>query len=371
MRTRQRPPHITTLVAIGAFVLTPLVTAQEPAAPRFDDTVEVSEILLDVVAVDRKGQPIRDLGIEDFLVLEEGQPVDVTSVSYYTTRYDAGDDPSAAAGEIPSSRYFVLVFHDTRRLGASAGRLVRQQLEAGRESARWVREEMGPSDWVAVAGYDVKLSLHQDFTQDRGALELAIDAAVRGKKARILPPSERQREVARGPALLAGLPAGPDLGRETPRIYDALRLLAEASGPLVGRKNVLLFTIGFGTLDTSTPFARPDPRFYPPMVEALNANNVAVYPIDLTPVGVEHSNTNFLNQLAQETGGRYLFNFTSFMTPIRRTAEENTGYYGLSYRTQHAIGEAGYREVTVRANRKGIVLHARRGYRFGDHEASR
>lgn len=345
------------------------LTAQEPEAG-FEEEIEVSEVLLDVVAVDRKGQVVRGLGPEDFQVRQGGEPVEITGVSFYTTRYGADARTGTAAGggavaEIPSSRYFIFFFHDQRRVGGVGGQLLRQQLDAGRQSARWIREEMQPSDWVAVVGFGVKLQVYQDFSQDRGALETAIDQAVRGRDAKTLAPSKRRRAVASGPSLLAQLPPQPTLGDRTPRMYEALQVLAEATGPLVGRKNVLLFTIGFGQLDGVGPFNRPDPRFYPETEEALNANNVAVYPIDLSPVGVEHTQTGFLNQLAYDTGGTYLRTFTSFITPLRRIAEENDGYYTLSFRAEHPAGERGYRQITVDATRPKVILRAPRGYRYG------
>ncbi len=340
------------------------VAQDEDAAreERFEDRVEVTEVLLDVLVTDKDGQPVSGLDVADFVVKENGREVELTGADFYTTRYGVEDE--TAEGEIPASRYFIFFFHDQRLVAHVSNRLLTQQLEAARESRKWVEQEMKPSDWVAVAGYDVKLKVFQDFTQDREALLTAIMEAARGRdpeKGRWT----RQPAAADAPSLLRELPSGKELRRETRQIYDGLSLLAEATGHIVGRKTLLLLSIGFGEIDGFAPFARADHRYYPGLEEALNDNNVAVYPIDLTPQNFEHAQTNFLNQLASDTGGFYYRNFVSFLTPLREIADESVGYYLLSYRAEHPRGKVGYQPIRVDMRSPQLVVRAPRGYRFG------
>ncbi len=371
-------------VALSASLLAASATAQSPAepptasaaeTPTFEDRVDVTEVLLDIVAVDKKGRVVEGLGIDDFAVVEDGKPVTLTDVSFYSTRYgrpvndEAGAEATAGehdGSELPASRYFVLFFEEQRGNANIGNRLLQQQLDAGRKSRDWIETEMGPSDWVAVLSYDNKLEIHQDFTQDRLALLDAIQAAsVKGKDPGIRTPSERRRAIADGPSIFRNLPSGPQLARDTKHMYDALRVTAEASGYLVGRKNLLLFTIGFGRLD-SGPFAQPDPRYYPDLEKALNANNVAIYPIDLSRPGVEHLQESFLNQLAFDSGGFYFRNFVSFATPLASIAQENTGYYLLSYRTTRAQDDKDrYRRIKVTTSQRKVKLRAPRGVQVG------
>ncbi len=60
--------------------------AEEPAL-EFEGLIEVSEVLLDVAATDVYGESVTGLDTDDFVVEEDGKPVRLTSVSYYTTRY--------------------------------------------------------------------------------------------------------------------------------------------------------------------------------------------------------------------------------------------------------------------------------------------
>ncbi len=339
--------------------------AQEPAA-EFEGMVEVTEVLLDVLATDRSGEAVTGLDKEDFLVTENGEPVTLTGVSFYTTRYGADGNVSTAGGEVPSSRYFIFFFHDLQRLRRQSSRLSSQDLKARRGSKEWVEQEMLPSDWVAVAGYDYRLKLHLDFTQDREQILRAIDAAARGedpeksagRRGRPVPP-------AGAPSLLRNLPAGKELRDETKRVYGGIRLLADASSFIVGRKNLLLFTVGFGELRRGSPFPTGDPRRYPPMERALNDANVAVYTIDMTPAQVDDPQRSFMTQLANDTGGTYYGSFVNFLTPLKDIAAENVGYYVLSYQSEHPASKRGYQKVTVKARDKGVKIRARKGYLYG------
>ncbi len=354
------------LLVMGLAAAPWAVFAQEPSA-EFEGLVEVTEVLLDVLAVDKSGDAVRGLGKDDFIVEEDGKPVDITGVSFYTTRYDAGGEVVVEDGDIPSSRYFIFFFHDQLRTTSSIGnRLVRQQLDASRQSQRWVEEQMLPSDWVAVVSYDVKLKVQLDYSQDRYQILEAIDNAARnrdpeknvGRQGRRLPPSG-------APSLLRHLPQGKELRKETKRIYDGIRLVADASAYIVGRKNMLMFTIGFGEFRPGNPFPTGDPRYYPQMEQALNDANVAVYTIDLTPTEFDHAQRSFMSELATDTGGYYYGTFLNFITPLQEIAAENVGYYVLSYQSEHPASESGYQEVKVKTRDKKIKVRARKGYLYG------
>jgi VWFA-related protein len=346
---------------------------QTPAG-EFGEEVEVTEVFVDVLALDRKGRTVPGLTAEDFVVREDGEPVEVTSVTFYTTRYEdlgsAGaptprEGGQTAPAELPAARYFILFFHDQRGGVTNESELTRRRLESARYARLWVRDEMQPSDWIAVVRFDQDLTVLSDFTQDQDKLEEAIEAAVLDQRTGAMRPSERRRTVASSaaPSLLAGLPDGFKLPEAATRIDDAVRLVAEACGHIVGRKNLLLFTLGFGNLDSA--FRTGDARYYPPMEEALNANNVAVYPIDLAGPSVEAPQTAFLSQLADDTGGELFKTFNSYAEPFRGISSQNTGYYLVTFRSEHPAGASGYQQIEVDVKKKGVRVRARRGYRFG------
>lgn len=344
---------------------------QEPQRGEFGEEVTVSEVLLDVLVTDNKGNVVVGLDENDFVVKEDGKPVDLTGVTFYSSRRLAESPESLARKGIrsvdtaPEERYFILFFHDQKNAAAEVPLLLSKQMEANQRARDWVGE-LGLHDWVAVAGFDYKLKVYQDFTTDKAALVRAIGEAMKGKDREDWP--SRQQE-AKGPSILDDLPRGKELRDETTHIYDALKVLAETTGDIRGRKNLLLFTPGFGVLRTGQ--LRPDLRYYPDMNEALNDNNVAVYPIDLVPEGARPALNETLNQIAEDTGGQYLFSFTNFITPLRQIAEENGGYYLLSYRSEHPAAKSGFQKVEVDTANPQFRIRTREGYTYGSSGAGR
>ncbi|MFN7940000.1 MAG: VWA domain-containing protein [Thermoanaerobaculia bacterium] len=341
--------------------------AQPPAAPVFEERVEVTEVLLDVLVTDRDGNVILGLKPGDFKISEDGRPVEVTGARFYSNRRflesasasKVGVDPS----EVPQDRYFIVFLDDQRQASFDVPELMPRQLAAGRDAARWARTGLEPGDWLAVASFDTKLRLHQDFTRDREAAAAAIERAARGAEPPAAWPSRTSGETA--PSLAAHLPpTARELRDQTPKIYDALAVLADASAAIEGRKNLMLFTIGFGRTNDFGLFV-PDERFYRPMMERLNAANVAVYPIDLVPVGTRHPFSDSGNLLASDTGGKFLYDVLDFSVPLGEVARQNNGYYLVSFKSPHPAKATGFQDVEVRLASPEFRAVTRKGYRFG------
>ncbi len=271
-------------------------------------------------------------------------------------------------GLIPWDRYFVIFFHDDR--AANPALFTRYTMDAARYTSKWVREELLPNDHVAVVSFDSQLKVWQDFTRDKGAVEAAIANVLKGgKDPGTQWPSRIPGEEITGPSLLVNLPQGKELRKASRKIYDALRLVADATTTVVGRKNMVFISWGFGETDDYGGWY-PDPRYYPNMIQALNDENVAVYSIDLISTTAQGSILDrginqSLSLLSDDTGGRYYFSFDTFASPLREVNEENNGYYMLSFTTQFPEGDEGYREVKVETVNPEFRVRARKGYRYG------
>jgi VWFA-related protein len=358
-------------VTLLATALAPagVVVGQEEPQETFAEELEVTEVLLDVLVTDGKGRVILGLGKDDFVVEEGGEPVDLTGVTFYSSRelLSSAEDVERlglSVDVVPEDRYFILFIQDQRLKGAGGSRLLQRQIEGGQEARQWVREQMLPRDWMAVVSYQMKLKVHQDFTRNLEEIDAAISRAVQGEDPGNIWPSRRADSEAEV-SLLAGLPAGLDLRKETTTIYEGLELLARAAGAVRGRKILLFFGVGFGDL-APTGRWQPDRRYYPSMIQALNDNNVAVYPMDLTPLGTRHSFEESIENLAGQTGGQFYRYFTSFTTPLEKISDANGGYYLLSYQASHMTGETGYQRVKVSIRNKELKVRARQGYLYGE-----
>jgi VWFA-related protein len=346
-----------------------VAVGQEEPQETFVEELEVTEVVLDVLVTDGQGRVIIGLGKDDFVVEEGGKPVEVTGVTFYSSRelLSSAEDLERlglTVDEVPEDRFFILFIQDQRGKGADAPRLLQRQIEAGQEVRQWVREQMLPRDWMAVVSYQKKLMVHQDFTRNLEELDAAIGRAIQGEDPGNIWPSRRSDAEAEV-SLLPGLPEGLDLRKETPTIYEGLELLAQAAGAVRGRKILLLLGTGFGELGPRGRWL-PDKRYWPSMIQALNDNNAAVYPMDLTPLGTSHSLEASLENVAGQTDGQFFRYFTNFATPLEEISDVNSGYYLLSYRATHPTGETGYQKVKVSTRNKDLKVQARQGYLYGD-----
>lgn len=352
-----------TVFVFGIATSLPLA-AQEGARSdleRFAGEVEVSEVLLDVLVTDPAGNVVMGLDADDFVVEESGEPVEIQSVSFYSNRrFLGGLDDAEPEGltqpDVSEDRYFVLFFYRPPLHAAGVDRRHFLRLsEVGRRSFEWTVKELLPRDHVAVVAFGTQLELYHEFTRDRQRLSDAIHRAALGK-----PPEAKWTSRAETPdpeINLAALPAGDELRRATQEdVLASLRVLAEALGPIRGRKNLIVFGA-----DLPAERTREWMEDYPPMVEALNANNVAAYTIGVAGNGMQRS----LLRLAEDTGGEYTYRIADFLEPLRKIAQENSGYYLLAYRSPHPAGERGYQEVTVRTVHEGFQVRSRSGYSYG------
>ena len=362
-RRRPRPPILAGLLLLAALP----AAAQDPPQEAFAGEVTVSEVALDVVVTDARGRVVVGLDRDDFRVKEDGRPVELSEVVFYSHRELMEEAISAdelnVDTDLLAHRYFILLFHDQRQLAAT---LAARQLDAARWAKRWVRTELGPRDLVAVFSYQYGLRPQIDFSNDRDAIASAIDHAIVSQETH---PSRLPAADAGMPSLLASLASPEELARETTTIYDALEKLAGAADAVGGRKNLVLFSIGFDS-ETDDTFFRPDPRYFPRVVQAMNDANLAAYAVDLAPSAargdaVSRQRGNSLSYLATETGGRHFSNYVNVATPLSEIEEATGGYYLLTYRSRRPAGESGYQRVDVELVNPGFTARAREGYLYG------
>ena len=339
--------------------------APAPADISLNERIRVAEVLLDVLVTDRKGNVIDDLGAEDFVVVHKGEEQEVISASFYGGPSELASP--GGGGTARTDRYFILMFHDQR---LEAPFLVGPQMDNARWLKRWIEEELQPNDQVAVFAYQTRLKFYLDFSRDRDEILAAVQAASQGKR-------DLDRWVTRSapefdpnsPSLGVNLPTGKELARRSRKLQEGLELLGEVAEGVAGRKNLIMFSLGFGEIGQLGSYT-PDARYYPQMREALNAGNVAVYTIDTMGSRrraiASGSLNDSLSLISNDTGGHYYANFTNVMTPMRQVAGENQGYYLLSFRSEYEAGTGGYRNIKVKVREGKYKVRSRTGFRYGE-----
>ncbi|MDR3699510.1 MAG: VWA domain-containing protein [Candidatus Sulfopaludibacter sp.] len=178
----------------------------------------------------------------------------------------------------------------------------------------------------------------------------------------------------------------------------ALKALVNGLRPMPGRKSILYFSSGMTlTPELDVPFRN--------LISTANGFNVTFYTVDLRGVmtasqnadamgqmnaGAKASNTTTigdnrvtpeqmkasdtyevaaranvdlpLRDLAESTGGFLIGDSNDLRQPLRHVNEEISAYYEVSYNPGIQNYDASFRKLSVSANRKDLVIHARTGY---------
>ncbi len=313
----------------------------------------VNAVLVDVVVLDRDGDPVAGLTQDDFEVLEDGTPqtiatFDVTDwTSYVAAKTDAGEAPGTGGGANGNTntypRRFVFIIN---RQGAKFEDLNR----AKRALQSFIVDSMAEGDEAMVIDVGYSLKVAQQFQASKQATLTTV------KKL-------SQMEIA--------YPMGPD--RAAGAFYTDLGTLGDTLARMPGRKVIVVFSnelLTFappGSLQVDQGFSLKK------AVQALNQANATVYTIDIR--GPESSGLSIaggLSPLATETGGRYFRNNPSFDPPLRIIGRENQRYYLLSYVSTNTAADGSYRKIDVRVHRPDVQVIARHGYiaRAGEAETT-
>ena len=327
----------------------PAAGAQSAEPPiQFEASIDVSLSTVVVRVVDTWGQPIPDLGPQDFRVRAGKVEVPVVAVDW-----TSGDDPAPAAAP-PSSVNGALV---TEALPRPTGRLMVFFVQADlnptrisgqlrlRPHTRELLETLHPEDRIAVVSYDSHLKLRQDFTRDHDVAYAALDEAMLWGAEREIAPD--------GPDSLAGhFDFAAARGAASPE--RALELTARALAPLPGEKTLIYLGWGLGRFGGDGVRMTPA---YAPAVRALDAARASVFVLDVTSAD-SHSLEVGLQAVAEATGGVYLRTFRLPGLATRTLAKAISGYYVLTLdRAQLPAKAGGSGELRIELrDKRGTVV---------------
>jgi VWFA-related protein len=341
------------------FALSLLAVSAFAQQPKVSEKVDVNLVLIDATVTDSRGHQILGLDKNDFVVTENGAPIKVDSVDYFTNRQllDAPENKAAfKVDRVRDDRYFIFFFDKPE-----SDQLFEQLNRARRAVTHFIDGQMKPGDLVAIAGHDIRLRVYCDFTDNKKVIQSALDAAA---------------THALGLDGPTGTPDQPSIMRNidknrmmthTGTVYEALDTLASSLRPIRARKELVLFTAGIVAPDEEVrgPMVLNESRYYRPMMEALNDANVTVYPTNLTLDAPEVAHQT-LTRMAEATGGQYFRLNVSFDTPLKRVENTTNGYYLISYYSPHAPGQHGFQKVNVALKNREFTVKSREGYAYGE-----
>jgi VWFA-related protein len=389
-----------------------------PGAPQFPAGVEL--VSVDVVVLDKDGQPVPGLTAADFTVREDGAPQSIAS--FEAVRFDESAPSAAVPGVVSSNveervrpdRSFTIVYDDvhltaigSKLAQAEVGKLV-DTMAAGdvmtivpTSGAPWWTSRMpgGRDDLKAYLA-----SLKPQKVKDQGAGRLADWEAMQihyrrdpqvlavvarrwyenGLIAETTPKDAsiaRDRDVDPGLALIRAK-ATEQYNRAAQLAVASLDVVERVAGALAagrGRKTVLVVSEGF--LYDSTR------REYRDLVRAAREANAVLYFFDARgtlgadppaneaefgrPIQDEDRLSivrNFSHDaegsesVALDTGGRAFKGTDNLADGMEKVVRESRTYYLLGFASSNTKRDGKFRKLEVKVSRPGVDVRARPGY---------
>src|SRR2546428_5808691 len=286
--------------------------------------------------------------------------------------------------EAVHDRRMLLLFFDMTSLDPD------QLLRSTAAAQRFLREQMTPADLVAVVAFSNQLRVVSNFTNNRGLLQRAV--------ARLVPGTESQLAWMADAAPAPGEEAvNEDTGAtftadetefnifNTDRKLAAVEALADLLRDIPGKKSVIHFTGGI------TQTGEENRSQLRAATDAANRANVSFYTVDsrglLATIPGGDPNTGAatgtamfsgaavfhqvqsrqdsretLATLANDTGGRAVFDTGDFREGFQKVLADAGGYYLLGFYSANPKPDGRWRRVKVRVDATGLRVRHRAGY---------
>ncbi|HLW52073.1 MAG TPA: VWA domain-containing protein [Candidatus Angelobacter sp.] len=318
-------------------------------------------VVLDVVAVDEKGQPVTGLKAEDFTVTEDGAQQAIADFSFHSPGAFAQSAPRAGivtnAPQFSGHSCLNVILLDAINTDFSNHAYAQDQLVKFLDTNPAIQP-------TAVYALEGNLKLLHDFTTDTRALREVL-AHYKSLGPTHLPTVE----AAASPFERRGTFQPVHQGRSA--AFYAMSFLAEGLGGYPGRKNLIWISDGF-PLNLFPDALMADQAvliedFSPAMekiADDLMEAQIAVYPVSAAGVSqVDQFNAQTaMSSLAQRTGGKTFFNRNDIDTGVRVSLDDGATYYTLEYYPQNKKWDQKFRHIQVKLVRPGVKLQYRDGY---------
>lgn len=371
------------LLGIAAF-------AQEVEQPAFTFSVTSNLVIVNVEARDRQGNPLQNLTIDDFEVLEDGKKQKLSVFEYQELELaedeaapapaPEGEQPAEEAAhkqrkaEITTSQPGQIRFRDRRLMILFfdfSSMPVADQIRAQKAAEKFLREKMTSADLVGIMTFGAELRVAQDFTDDRDLL-LGIVKSFRAGETSELSEMAAEGEEDTGEDTGAAFTADESEFNifNTDRKLSALETATKMLATLPEKKALVYFSSGVGKTGSENESQLRA------TVNAAVRSNVAFYPIDArglvaeAPLGdtrkggtrgssmysgsaQRQRQSSFMDQqetlytLAADTGGKALLDSNDLSLGIVQAQRDISSYYILGYYSTNMKENGRYRRLKV------------------------
>ncbi|MEP7009300.1 MAG: VWA domain-containing protein [Acidobacteriota bacterium] len=382
------------------------------------ETVNVSVVNVDVYVTDSKGNRVKGLNRDDFQIFEDGRPMAITN--FFSM--DEGKPVTTGApllvvpnGETPApapevsatlpnpedQRLVLIVYVDNVNLRPFNRNRVLKDLRV------FLNTKLRRDDLMMLVSYDRSVHVRQQLTSDPSLINSQLVAMEKISAQGTSADSERrdalQRiEDAQGASEALGYARSYAESQYNDLAFsiDALRDIVNGLAGMPGRKAVIYVSDGLqlivgqdvyyavqekfkDTTGITESFDYDTSRRFRELTSTANANRVTFYTIDAaglrgySSISAENQTPGqgvFIDQIqiqnvqssirlmADETGGKTIFNTNAFLPGLEKIADDFRTYYSLGYSPQHS-GDGRYHEIKVKLKKRGLTARNREGYR--------
>jgi len=354
--------------------------------------VAVTVKLIQVYAMDKKGNPVPDLTKDDFVVTDSGRPVTLTEFEKHLLRAPppAKEKIVMTAAAAPSPEILSRKFFFFFDFAFNNQRGVNKSKEA---ALHFIDTELRPDDEVGLLSYSTLngLAIHEYLTTDhskvRGAVVALNTKRIDGRAAGDIE-EEYWRQATEGPTLGAFnvdpdhvnffLKSSPTLNwrrQESKNMSEnfilKLTSLAKALRYIPGQKQVLLFSTGIAnctifTFDTREAALVPSLFTYDEQTFE-ERNRDIFYDQGIHQTATDQMKDNkitgqySLRRLSVTSGGKYYSNIEKYKENLEQVQNLTGSYYVLGYYISEQW-DGQYHPIKVDVKRKGCEVHAQMGY---------
>jgi VWFA-related protein len=413
---------LTSITALGAV----LGSQSQPKPADQDEAVRLRTELIQVqvVITDKQGRIIESLKKQDFELLEQGRPQEVSFFSEERIGLQpvkpAVTNPDRVADESPpaksaTSTHSILLFLDTLHLSGPS--LIRARLSV----KQFVDEQVTDKDTVVVATSGGVFGIFQNPVRNRLALHRMVerigdfDASGQSNFTPYLAAMVKQGDKAAFEVAvrvfiseeLGGLSPGPGIEPlvrakasqvveiASYRRQSALSVLsevAERAMMMPGQRLLILLSDGFSLRNR---YGTPDSGDLQSAISKAVRSGVVIYSIDVKGLEVaaefdasrrgviggsatigrlsSYMNASAkdrqdgINALAQDTGGKAFFNTNDLKGALQKAVDLNRSCYTLAYYPPDDKGNKEFRRITVRVkSHPEYNVRAQKGYFASD-----
>ena len=413
-------PKMTSLFLFLKLVIFTISVSAQTIAPGAPPAItlhtQTTLVEVPVVITDRQGKRVTGLSRDNFRLGADGREQPIASFQEIQTKgtqpHLSDRDPAIqtnfqSSPANPGQSRLTIVVYD----GPSIN--FQDQLRAHREMASALQESLSPGESIALLAITFHgLRVIHDFTQDSSQvlsslqhLHLGQSFAERAADEIATLPSDLQRRVGDEDTFEPHRRAGQNSASNTDteeanRLRNAfsdlatsqnfyhlgdrlraLRQIAEAFSGVPGKKNLIWITGGFNFALQTDPlrngrYMSSVQEMYQKTYSALNAANMAVYPLDVgsmvpdvsakdqsSPVSrVPVARVSQMEEFAALTGGEMCYFYSNLRACLNQALEDSLQYYLLSFYAPQT--RSGWQKLAVKVDLPDVKVRARTGYYY-------